>query len=51
MLTFTPLISVQTATKFKNRYNLHRQYRLNDRRNKYLYLIFLNIFVFVYLFL
>ena len=33
MTAFTPLISVQTTNKFKNRYNLPRQYRLNDRRN------------------
>ena len=33
MLAFTTLISVQTTNKLKNRYNLHRQYRLNDRRN------------------
>jgi hypothetical protein len=33
MLDFTPLISVQTTNKFKNRYNLPRQYILNDQRN------------------
>ena len=33
MLAFTPLISVQTTNKLKKRYNLPRQYRLNDGRN------------------
>jgi hypothetical protein len=33
MLALTPLISVQKTNKFKNRYNLHIQYRLNDQRN------------------
>ena len=33
MLAFSPLISVQTINKFEKRYNLPRQYRLNDWPN------------------